>query len=547
MKRTYLLIVLSSLFVNLYTQTFSWAKREGLWAYDYGYGVTTDVAGNVYVAGKYELNANFSSTILPCEGNHDIYLAKYLPNGTLDWVTTAGGTLGDYAHSIYTDGVNYIYISGEIEGYGTTISFEGSSVTLTCLGDNDAFLAKYDMSGNLIWARRAGAYQSDKALGITADALGNVYIGGYFNDTAFFGNTTIYGYGDNDIYIAKYDANGNFQWVRKSGGIGRDEAKSIKCDALGNIYITGMFWGNAAFGTQNVSAPNGYYDMFLAKYDPSGNLIWVSTAGGNYDEVGWSMAFDNAGLIYITGEFNASAMFGPYQLITSGNADVFVACYNTSGTCLWAKGTGGPLIDRARGLGCDGTNLYITGQFGMSASFGPYTVTGADSTDIFIAALDNSGNFTWAVSVGGGPDSLETLSYESGNAVCAEPNGNVYATGSLLTSGVFGSTSINTYDRSDVFLTKLISLSVATDEEAPETDVHVYPNPTSGELNIMVTAPNGERNNLKIYDILGQETKNMVLQTGLNRINLDTEKKGIYFIDISSGETKIYRKKIILH
>jgi hypothetical protein len=64
MKRTYLLIVLSSLFVNLYTQTFSWAKREGLWAYDYGYGVTTDASGNVYVAGKYELDANFSSTIL---------------------------------------------------------------------------------------------------------------------------------------------------------------------------------------------------------------------------------------------------------------------------------------------------------------------------------------------------------------------------------------------------------------------------------------------------------------------------------------------------
>jgi hypothetical protein len=417
---------------------------------------------------------------------------------------------------------------------------------LNCLGDNDAFLAKYDMNGNLIWAKQAGAYQSDKALSITADGSGNVYITGYFNDTAFFGNTTIYGYGDNDIYLAKYDANGNFQWVRKAGGIGRDEAKSIKCDAAGNIYITGMFRGNAVFGTQNVSDPNGYYDMFLAKYDPSGNLVWVSTAGGSYDEVGWSMVFDNAGLIYITGEFNASAMFGPYQLITSGNADVFVACYNTSGTCLWAKGTGGPLIDRARGIGCDGNNLYITGQFGMSASFGTYSVTGADSTDIFIAAMDNSGNYTWAVSVGGGPDSLETLSYESGNAVCAESNGNVYATGSLLTSGVFGSTSLNTYDRSDVFLTKIVSLSVTTEEENTASNVLVYPNPATGVLYISFKQDPGDDSQLKVFDILGQEIKSARLQSGINPVDLTKEKKGMYIIEVSTGEKSIHRETIII-
>src|ERR1051326_1602284 len=433
MRKVYLGMLLNVLFINLHAQTFDWAKREGLWAYDYGYGITNDNAGNVYVAGKYEENANFSNTILPCQGNHDIFLVKYDAGGSLQWVTTAGGSLGDYAEGVSCDGSNYVYIAGEIEGVNNPIYFQNSSVTLTAHALNDAFVAKYDLNGNLIWAQQAGWYQNDKALSVTHDNSGNVYICGFFNDTAKFGtNTFIYGYGGNDIYVAKYDANGNFQWVQKAGSPGRDEAKSIVCDASGNVYITGLFLGNCVFGNQTISAPNGYYDTFLAKYSPTGTLQWVKNAGGAYDDVGWSLTMDNSGKIYMGGEFNAYATFDNIALTTSGMADAFVACYDQSGNVLWAKGAGGTLLERARGIGCDGTNLYITGRFGGTAHFGSHTVTAADSSDIFIARLDNAGNFTWVMAVGGVADSTETLGYECGNAVCAQSNGAVYATGSLL-------------------------------------------------------------------------------------------------------------------
>ncbi|MFN6037184.1 MAG: SBBP repeat-containing protein, partial [Bacteroidota bacterium] len=110
-------------------QQFSWAKKGGLWAYDYGYGVANDSYGNLYVAGKYEMNANFSGVVLPCQGNHDIFLAQYSPSGNLNWIRTAGGYTGDYATCVSVDKNNFVYTAGEIEGTNALIKFQGSPIT----------------------------------------------------------------------------------------------------------------------------------------------------------------------------------------------------------------------------------------------------------------------------------------------------------------------------------------------------------------------------------------------------------------------------------
>ena len=456
MRKIYLLIQLNLVCLMASAQNFEWAKREGLWAYDYGYGISTDNNGNVYVAGKYEENANFSGIILPSSGNHDIFISQYSPSGTLNWIRTGGGIYGDYAHCLSCDGSSNVYIAGEIEGdYSTLITFPGSAITLNCKGDNDVFVAKYNLSGTLIWAKRAGGNHSDKALGVTSDSAGNVYICGLFTDTATFGNTTIYGQGGKDLFIAKYDVNGNFVWVRQAGSSGREEAKSIKCDRDGNVYVCGMYSNGCVFGNQTLTSPNGYFNSFLAKYAPDGTLNWVKTGGGDYDDVAWALTISNDGKIFITGEFNAYALFGSYHITTSGNADIFVACYDSSGNVQWVTKAGGALIDRARGIGCDGINIYITGQFGLSANFGSYSVAGVDSSEIFMTKLNHEGVFQWVKSVDGPPDPYESLGYECGQAICSEPDRNVYATGTLLNGGVFGTTSFDPYGRTDVFITKI--------------------------------------------------------------------------------------------
>ncbi len=554
MKKIYSLIALSTLFITAQAQNFEWAKREGRYAYDYGFGITTDNAGNVYAAGKYEEeNANFSGTLLPCQGNHDIWLAQYSSSGNLNWIRTAGGTSGDFALSVACDN-SYVYIGGEIEGVNETIYFSGSSITLECLASNDIMVAKYDLSGNLIWAERAGGYEYEKAYGVTYDQSGNVYICGlYRGSVTFGGNTTIACTSDgvNDIFLAKYNSNGVFQWVRHAGGTGRDEAKSVKCDADGNIYICGLYSNDCDFGTTTLSTYNNtdYFDAFIAKYSPDGTLQWVKKAGSDYDDVAWSLTIDNAGKLYISGEFRAYCVFDDtHHMTATGRGDVFVACYNNAGTLEWVTKAGGALDDRARGIGCDGTNLYITGQFGNTASFGSATLTAADSSDIFIATLTNSGSFINAVSVDGPADAYEPLGYESGNAICADANGNAYATGALLDGGVFGTITYSPYSRTDAFITKITELtSVDVWENNKPEAISVYPNPGKGIFTIDLAPFSSQVTVTTISDYLGQ-----IVATRTNKpsskitIDLSASENGVYFVRIEAERQSTARGKIII-
>jgi hypothetical protein len=551
MKKIYLGVFLSSLFFDLSAQTFDWAKREGKYAYDYGYGIGTDLSGNVYVAGKYEEDgALFSGTAVPCAGNHDMFLAKYTSAGSLVWIRTAGGVLGDYAHAMAMDRTNYIYVAGELEGAGDVVNFSNSTTSLTTMGDNDIFVAKYDLNGNVIWAKSAGGSGGEKALGVSYDAAGNVYICGNYKRTFTYEGTTITAAvdGERDIFVAKYNSSGAFQWVRTASSPGRDEALSIQATPAGEVYVTGMYSDGATFGSTTLTTPNtptGHYmNIYLAKYATDGTLQWVKSAGSDYDDVGWDITLDASGKVFLSGEFNAYATFDSHALVTTGAADIFVACYDAAGNAQWAKKAGGALVDRARGIGTDGTNIYITGQFGSTAAFGTLTATAVDSSDIFMAGLDNSGNFLWVKSVGGVADSVEFLGYESGNAIWAEGPNTVYATGALLDGGDFGTISLDDIERTDAFITKM-TVVVGVEEHSNASSIKVYPNPADGIFQLDMSKIKGQKAVVNIYNYLGGLITQDQYTSGIHNVDVTSFEKGMYLIEIIDGNNS-YREKIIL-
>lgn len=548
MKKLYFTILLLIPAFILNAQNFQWAKKGGLYAYDYGYGVCTDANGNVYVAGKYEENANFDGITVTCQGNHDVFVAKYNSAGVIQWVRTGGGLSGDYAHGIACDASGNVYIAGEIEG---TVNF-GSVQVVGNPGTDDAFVAKYSTNGDLIWVKSYGGGSRDDARGIAVDGSGNSYIIGVFRDQANFGSQVVVSASANidDIFVAKLDPNGGVVWVRAMGSVGDDTGKAIALDGSGNVYAVGGFIGTANFGAISLTAPNGYRDMYIAKISNDGNFQWVKQGGGDYDDVAWAVTVDNSGNAYAAGEFNAYATFGSLALTTGGEADGFVVKYDPSGNVTWANRIGGTLVDRIRAIATDNSNVYFTGQYGGTISMGSYTKTSADSSDIFIASYTTSGGNGWIVAPSGPADAYDDLGFEAGNAIHAA-GGYVYASGSYLTGNEdFNGAVLSKWDRTDMFVTKIDQgLSGVNDLALLSSSFTVLPNPAKGTA---VLSFNSEKNSdykVRITNNLGQviydDNLNNIHGSYKKSLDLSDYDKGIYMISVTSDNEKAIQKLVI--
>ncbi len=416
MKTLFTLSFVLFTFFHSNAQNYQWAKSIGGTSVDYGYSIVLDDTDNVYVTGSFRLTADFDpgpdTAVLTSAGWYDIFFAKYSSSGDYIWAKSLGGTSEDIGNSIALDDSGNIYVAGY---FRLTADFDpgtGSADTayLTGAGWEDIFFAKYSNSGDYIWAKSLGGpFEADIGNSIALDDSGNVYLTGYFRDTADFdpgpGTANLISAGNPDIFFAKYSSSGNYIWAKRLGGTFDDYGLSMALDDTGNVYITGYFEGTVDFdpgpGTASLTSA-GYpsvtrSDIFFAKYSSSGNYLWAKSLGG----IGWdestSIALDGTGNVYVTGYFQITADFDPgpgtANLTSAGNWDIFFAKYSSSGEYIWAKKLGGTSDDGGCSIALDSTgNVYVTGSFGGTADFdpGPGTVNlfSAGGADIFFAAFE---------------------------------------------------------------------------------------------------------------------------------------------------------------
>jgi len=373
-------------------------------------------------------------------------IALFAQNEDWIWAKQAGGTIDDYGNSIAVDANGNIYVTGRFYGsstFGTT--------NLTSSGGSDIFVAKLDINGNWLWAKKAGGTSDDYVYGIAVDGNGNSYVTGYFESSATFGTTTLTSSGYCDIFVTKIDHNGNFLWTKQAGGIYNDYVYSIAVDTNGNSYITGRFYSSScSFGIITlINCNSEYEDIFVAKLDINGNFMWAKQAGGTVSDCGYGIAIDANGNSYVTGYFWSSATFGTTTLTSSGYIDIFVAKIDHNGNWLWAKQAGGTNSEYSKGIAVDDNgNSYVTGYFWSSATFGTTTLTSSGDCDIFIAKMDSNGNWLWAKKAGG-------TSEDYGISIAVDANGNSYVTGYFLRSATFGTTILTSSGYKDIFVAKL--------------------------------------------------------------------------------------------
>jgi hypothetical protein len=242
-------------------------------------------------------------------------------------------------------------------------------------------------------------------------------------------------------------------WAVKAGGL-RDVpggGHGIAVDSSGNAYVTGYFAGTVNF-VSNYLSSNGYDDIFVAKLSSSGVWQWAVKAGGSNYDYGEGIAVDSSGNVYVTGGFGGTATFGSTSLTSSEyRDDIFVAKLSNIGAWQWAVKAGGSSDDRGRGIAVDSSgNAYVTGYFAETATFGSTNLTSSGDVDIFVAELSSSGAWKWAVKAGGS-------SSDFGHGIAVDSSGNAYVTGFFEGTASFGSTSLSSNGNEDIFVAKLSS------------------------------------------------------------------------------------------
>ena len=277
---------------------------------------------------------------------------------------------------------------------------------------------------------------------VTTDNFGNVYVTGFFNSDIIFGTDRLVSHGDVDIFLVKYNSSGNVVWAKSAGGSDYDEfisdhgGHNIATDYLGNVYITGIFGSTIVFGNDTLrqSSPNG--DIFIAKYDSTGNVFWATSIGGDLVEEGYALTTDVDGNVYVTGSFRSPTIsIGSDTLyLASGGASMFVAKYNSSGIPIWARATNVQSNQFSAGYGIVtdyNKNVYVTGEWqGHSISFGTQIATSVlGGSNIYITKLDSTGTFIWVKSAEGNDRVLST-------GIVTDIYSNIYITGSFKSSNL---------------------------------------------------------------------------------------------------------------
>ena len=448
---------------SLVDPQWEWAVGGGGYTLDYGYCVATDSSGNCYVTGKFFDTAVFGTTTLTSYGTMDIFVAKLDKRGTWQWAVNAGGPKSDEGYSIAVDNEGNSYITGVFYWYAyfgdTNLSSIGGK------SDPDVFVAKLDTNGNWQWSVKGGGYVGDAGYGIAVDDFGNSYVTGHFMWSAYFGSIYLTSQGSADVFVAKLDPNGNYQWAVSGGGSLADYVCDIAVDSHGNTYLTGDFEGNATFGVDTLTSL-GDVDVFIAKIDSEGNWTWARSGCSNSIERGYDIAIDSYDNVYVTGVFLKSITFGTITLSSQGSWDVYVVKLDNIGTWQWAVSVGNSSTEGAWGIAIDhNDNLFICGVFGGVVTIGESTIISQDSHDVFVATLDNMGTWLWAMSAGG-------ADWDEGYALASDTSGSVYVTGYFDGSALFGDTTLVTQGDFDVFIAKL---KCAGGNQPPVADFNYSP------------------------------------------------------------------------
>jgi len=322
------------------------------------------------------------------------------------------------------------------------------------------------------WVKQMGGTNNEGGKDVAIDDAGNIYSTGFFTGSVDFDPgpgvflLTAPQTSEEDVFITKMNANGDFIWAKQFSGNFLDVAYSLKVDGQGNVYLTGIFFSTCDFdpgpGVFNLTSA-GNEDVFIVKLNTAGNLVWANRLGSGLFDRSNSISLDAAGNVYVTGYFLQTVDFDPgfatFNMTALGGEDMFILKLNNNGNFVWAKQMGGPEFQGGYSVSVTAAgNIYTSGIFLGTADFDPsasvFQLTSSGLSDAFVSKLDANGNFKWAKRTGG-------TGYMRSLVNAVDASENIYTTGFFDKQVDFdpgpADLVLTSFGEDDIFISKLDS------------------------------------------------------------------------------------------
>lgn len=553
---------------ELSAQMFSQAFSFGAGSDDKVTAVKIDANGNMYFTGYFDGTVDFDPSIVlqtvTSTGGTDGFLLKLNSAGAFQWLATfdATGTNNVEALAMDLDPTNNIYITGY---FGGTMDFNGAgSNTLTAANATDIFVAKFDNTGLVTWAKKAGSTGVDIGKSISIGANGNAYITGQFSGTVDFdpdagATDTVYltSNGGTDVFVWKLTPGGNISWAIGYGGTGGDDGSVVRVEN-GNVYTAGTFDGTADFNPDNVAvwpltSTGTSSDVFIQKLDAQGNFIYARQVGNASTEKCYSIEVDQENNLYMAGSFQATTDFDPNNgtanFTSAGSYDGYILQLDSVANFKWARIVGGTGSDEINHIALgEFNNIYAVGDYAGTMDINTdagatQTVNAAGGYDIFCIKLEQAGNYISGFAIGSG-------SSDNGNHIIVDALGFAYISGS------YGSTMevspwqpaagslLTSNGGQDGFVAKYQTYYVGINDDLTVPQFIMYPNPAK-QMFYLLPPPDFGTCTISVYNPMGQLALPVLQTNGNEKIQIKQYlPDGIYTVKLSGK--KVLSKKLAI-
>lgn len=489
--------------------------------------------GAVYAAGTHNAPLTLGGTTLPNNGGYDFLLLKTTPAGALDWTVSGGSFLDEETVGVAAHPQGGVVCAG---AFWFTAQF-GDLQLQAAQNPKAIFLIRYNSAGQPQWGKvlDGGSLKAAGDLAVAPD--GSIYLSGFFQGQLVFGtDTTLVAHGNTDFFLAKFTATGQLLWALNCGGQEDTRGEALAVDPVtGDVVATGFYDKQAQFGDQTLVANTSDRDVFVARFNSQGQVLWARRAGGVHDDNVSDLAIDATGHIYLTGSFigviNLAEGFSIQSL--NGIPDFYLLRYAPDGTPLLARSMGGALQEQATGIAIHGETITICGYFEGSMSIDGFSLTTNNGqVRAFLAVFDPALQLTRLEGLQSPGDALAL-------SLVADDAGQCWVSGNFRQSIQFGNQTYPAIGGFDAFLARLSLVTGTSAPAVPEPEVFVFPNPTNDTCTLQTPWPDYE---VLLFDAAGRQR---FAGRNTRELFLGNYPSGTYTLYIRSPKGRAVRKIIV--